>query len=205
MRARSGICGGGHTPDRYPEVSIEQAARLPSSAVAGYAMIHHLGITRDDTLLAHGAAGGVGSAAIQCCMWCACHWNRVSSQSRLSSITGWGAHPVDDTVDMVDVICKFGPITASADAAGGAASVAATVALLPAGRRAVTAWGDEYSNAAGIPWVSHPADELYQVTTLAVQGLLNIRIAEILSLSDAAVALEHIKAGHSPGKILLRP
>jgi NADPH:quinone reductase-like Zn-dependent oxidoreductase len=51
----------------------------------------------------------------------------------------------------------------------------------------------------------HPGDELHQVANLAAQGVLSIRIAETLPLSDAAVALEYIKAGHSPGKILLRP
>lgn len=46
-------------------VSIEQAASLPSSAVAGYSMIQNLGITSEDILLVHGAAGSVGSATVQ--------------------------------------------------------------------------------------------------------------------------------------------
>lgn len=190
---------------RPPEVSIEQAAGLPSSAVAGYSMVHHLGITKDDTLLVHGAAGGVGSAAVQVAVARGARVIGTASSANHDYLRSLGAHPVDYTSDMVDTIRRLGPVTASADAVGGAASVAATVELLPASGRAVTAWGDEHSHAAGIPWVSHPDDELHQVAKLAAQGLLHIRIAETLPLSDAAVALERIKAGHSPGKILLRP
>lgn len=186
-------------------VSIEQAAGLPSSAVAGYSMVHHLGISRADTLLVHGAAGGVGSAAVQVAVARGARVIGTASPSNHDYLRSLGAHAVDYTGDVENAIRRFGRITASADAVGGAASVAATVALLPAGGRAVTAWGDEHSHAAGIPWVNHPDDELHQVAKLAAQGLLNIRIAETLPLSDAAVALEHIKVGHSPGKILLRP
>lgn len=190
---------------RPPEVSIEQAAGLPSSAVAGYSMVQHLGITKDDTLLVHGAAGGVGSAAVQVAVARGARVIGTASAPNHDYLRSLGAHPVDYAGDMVSAIRRLGPITASADAVGGGTSVAVTIALLPAGGRAVTAWGDEHSHAAGISWVSHPADELHQVTNLAAQGFLNIRIAEILPLSDAAVALEQIKAGHSPGKILLRP
>ncbi|MFA3777095.1 NADP-dependent oxidoreductase [Yersinia sp. 1652 StPb PI] len=190
---------------RPPEVSIEQAAGLPSSAVAGYSMIHHLGITKADTLLVHGAAGGVGSAAVQVAVARGARVIGTSSPANHDYLRSLGAHPVDYTANMVDTIRRLGPITASADAVGGAASVATTVALLPAGGRAVTAWGDGHSHTAGIPWVSHPDDELHQVAKLAAQGLLNIRIAETLPLSEATVALEQIKAGHSLGKILLLP
>ncbi len=190
---------------RPPEIGIEQAAGLPSSAVTGYSMVHHLGINKDDILLVHGAAGCVGSAAVQIAVARGARVIGTASPANHDYLRSLGAQPVDYNDDLVTAIRRLGPITASADAIGGAASVAVTIALLPVGRRAVTAWGDEHSHAAGIPWVNHPDDELHQVAKLAAQGLLNIRIAEILPLSNAAIALENIKAGHSPGKILLRP
>lgn len=190
---------------RPPEVSVEQAAGLPSSAVAGYSMVHHLGITEEDTLLIHGAAGGVGSAAVQVAVARGARVIGTASRANHDYLKSLGASPVDYTTDMVATIRTLGTITASADAVGGAASVAATVTLLPGAGRAVTAWGDDHSRAAGIPWVSHPDDELHQVASLAAQALLKVRIAETLPLSNAAAALERIKAGRSHGKILLRP
>ena len=191
---------------RPPEISPEQAAGLPSSAVAGYSLVHQLDITRADTLLIHGAAGAVGSAAVQVAVGRGARVIGTASPANHDYLRSLGATPVAYGNDMVAAIRELGPITASADAVGGAAAVAATAALLPADRRrAVTAWGDEHSQAAGIPWVSHPADELHQVTRLAAQELLRVRIADILPLADAATALERLKTGHSAGKILLRP
>ncbi|MFT3691234.1 NADP-dependent oxidoreductase [Paenirhodobacter sp.] len=188
---------------RPPEISIEQAAGLPSSAVAGYSLVNYLDITGDDTLLVHGAAGAVGSAAVQVAIARGARVIGTASPANHDYLRRLGAEPVDYRGDMIGAIRKLGPVTASADAVGGAASVAATVALRPG--RAVTAWGDEHSRAAGIPWVRHPEDELQQATHLAARGLLHVRIAEILPLAEAATALERVRAGHSPGKILLRP
>ncbi|MEL6062726.1 MULTISPECIES: NADP-dependent oxidoreductase [unclassified Methylobacterium] len=190
---------------RPPEVGVEQAAGLPSSAVAGYSMIHHLGVTEDDTVLVHGAAGGVGSAAVQVAVARGARVVGTASPDNHDYLRSLGAHPIDYRADIVNAVRAFGPITASADAVGGAASVSATVALLPLGGRAVTAWGDAHSEAARIPWVAHPNDELHQVATLAARGQLTVRIADILPLADAAAALKRVKAGHNRGKILLRP
>lgn len=190
---------------RPPKVSIEQAAGIPSSAVAGYSMVHQLGITKDDTLLVHGAAGAVGSAAVQVAVARGARVIATAAPTNHDYLRSLGARPVDYSTDLVNAVRELGTITASADAVGGAASVAATRALLPVGRRVVTAWGDEHSDAAGIPWVRHPEDELSQVAMLAAHGLLRVRIAEILPLSKAAVALKRIKEGHTPGKVLLRP
>lgn len=190
---------------RPPEVSIVQAAGLPSSAVAGYSLIDHLRITERDTLLIHGAAGNVGSAAVQIAVARGARVIGTASVANHDYLRSLGAHPVDYRADVVREVKDLGTITASADAVGGAASVAATVSLLPEGGRAVTAWGDAHSRAAGIPWVSHPSDELHQVARLAAQGSLQVRIAEVLPLREAATALERVKSGHAQGKILLRP
>jgi hypothetical protein len=105
----------------------------------------------------------------------------------------------------VDALRALGPITASADAVGDRDSVAATRAVLIPGGRAVTAWGDEHSYAAGIPWVRHPDDELVQAVALAVRGALTVRIGETFPLALAADALRLSQTGHSSGKILLLP
>lgn len=106
---------------------------------------------------------------------------------------------------LIDALSGLGPITASADAVGGAASVAATRGALAPGSRAVTAWGDKHSHAAGIPWVRHPDDELEQTVTIAARGALTVRIGETYPLAHAADALQLSKTGRAQGKILLRP
>ncbi|ALG86422.1 NADP-dependent oxidoreductase [Gordonia phthalatica] len=190
---------------RPSTVSPEQAAGLPSSGVAGYSLIHHLGVTAEDTVLIHGAAGSVGAAAVQIAVACGARVIRTASPANHAYLRSIGAEPVAYGPDLIDAVQGLGDVTAVADAVGGPDPVAATTHLLPTMRRAVTVWGDRYSTAAGIPWVDHPADELERTVELAAAGRLTVRIAEILPLDDAAIAFSHSRSGHSPGKILLRP
>lgn len=189
---------------RPPTVSPEQAAGLPSSGVAGYSLIHHLGITDADTLLVHGAAGSVGSAAAQIAIGRGARVIGTASPENHDYLRSIGAIPIDYENDLVEAVKAAGFITASADAVGGQDSVKATTELLPSASRAVTAWGDEFSHAAGIPWVEHPEDELERTVELAATGELIVRIAKTLPLADAATAFALSMTAHTPGKILLR-
>lgn len=189
---------------RPQTTSREQAAGLPSSAVAGYSLIHHLGITGADTLLVHGAAGSVGSAAAQIAVARGARVIGTASPANHDYLRSIGAIPVNYENDLVDAIKSAGVITASADAVGGQCSVHATTELLASTSRAVTVWGDEFSRAAGIPWVEHPADELERTVELAADGKLVVRVAATLPLADAATAFTLSMTAHTPGKILLR-
>ncbi len=186
-------------------MGLEQAASLPSSAVAGYSMVQNLGITSEDTLLVHGAAGSVGAATVQIAVDRGARVIGTASPRNHDYLRSLGAIPITYGGDLEAALRDLGPITASADAVGGRASVAATRAVLAAGGRAVTAWGDEHSHAAGIPWVRHPDDELEQTLALAMRGALTVRISETFPLAQAADALLRSRTLHSAGKILLAP
>lgn len=190
---------------RPPSIAPDQAAGLPSSGVAGYSMIDNLDLGPGDTVVVHGAAGGVGSAAVQAAIARGATVIGTASPANHAYLESLGAKPVDYAGDVVHQIQRIGTVTASADAIGGEPSVRATVALLGQHARAVTAWGDQHSEAAGIPWVHHPDDELEQTTRLAAEGALRIRIDDCLPLRDAAVALSRVQNGHSQGKLLLHP
>ncbi|MCT1615501.1 zinc-binding dehydrogenase [Kocuria indica] len=190
---------------RPAQLSIEQAAGLPSSAVAGYSMIQNLAITSKDTLLVHGASGSVGSAAAQIALERGASVIGTASTSNHDYLRSLGVIPVVYGDHLVDALRDLDPITASADAVGGAESVAATRAVLIPGGHAVTAWGDRHSQRAGIPWVQHPHDELHQTVALASKGALTVRIAETFALSQATDALRLSQTRHPAGKILLAP
>lgn len=190
---------------RPASMSIEQAAGLPSSAVAGYSMIQNLGITSADTLLVHGAAGSVGAAAVQVAVDRGALVVGTASPRNHDYLRSLGATPVAYGDGLIDILRSFEPFTASADAVGGRDSVTTTRAVLATTGRAVTAWGDEHSHAAGIPWVRHPDDELAQTVTLATRGALTVRIGETFPLARAGDALRLSQTLHSVGKILLTP
>ncbi|MDI9900331.1 NADP-dependent oxidoreductase [Rhodococcus sp. IEGM 1409] len=190
---------------RPEAVSIEQAAALPSSAVAGYSLVQNLRITDEDTLLVHGAAGSVGAATVQIALDQGARVIGTASARNHNYLRSLGAIPVLYGDALASALRRLGPITASADAVGGRESVDATRAVLVEGGRAVTAWGDEHSRAADIPWVRHPDDELEQTVAIAARGALTVRIGETFPLESAADALELSHTGHPAGKILLAP
>lgn len=190
---------------RPETVSVEQAAALPSSAVAGYSMIDNLGITSKDTLLVHGAAGSVGAAAVQIALDRGARVIGTASTRNHDYLRSLGATPVTYGDRLEAALRDLDPITASADAVGGQASVAVTRDVLAPGGRTVTAWGDEHSHAAGIPWVQHPDDELEQTVALAARGALTVRIGATFPVAETADALRLSQTGHPAGKILLAP
>jgi NADPH:quinone reductase-like Zn-dependent oxidoreductase len=52
------------------EMSLEKAAAMPVTYITAHHMLHHLGnLKSTDTVLIHGGAGGVGTAALQLCQW----------------------------------------------------------------------------------------------------------------------------------------
>lgn len=190
---------------RPESMSIEQAAALPSSAVAGYSMVQNLRITSEDTLLVHGAAGSVGAATVQIAVDRGARVIGTASPRNHDYLRALGATPIAYGDGLAEALRGLDPITASADAVGGRESVAATRAVLAQNGRAVTAWGDEHSHVAGIPWVRHPDDELEQTVALAIRGALTVRIGETFPLATAADALRLSQTRQPTGKILLAP
>lgn len=183
---------------------IDQAAGLPSSAVAGYSIIHQLGITADDVLLIHGAAGSVGSAAAQIAIAEGATVIGSASGRNHEFLHSLGVIPVTYGPDFATDVRKIAEITAAADAVGGQGPAEATSALLGPHPRTVTVWETRYSLAAGIPGLRHPDDELERVVEYALAGALRIRIADDYAYEDVRRALEASMTMHVPGKILLR-
>jgi NADPH:quinone reductase-like Zn-dependent oxidoreductase len=52
------------------EMTLEAAAAMPVTYITAHHMLHHLGnLDSNDSVLIHGGAGGVGTAALQICRW----------------------------------------------------------------------------------------------------------------------------------------
>lgn len=188
------------------DLPVDQAAGLPSSAVAGYSIIHQLGITANDVLLIHGAAGSVGSAAAQIAISEGATVIGSASTKNHEFLRSLGVIPVEYGPNLVADVRNIAEPSAAADAVGGQGPAEATRALLGSHPhpRTVTVWGTRYSQAAGIPGLRHPDDELERVVEYALDGTLTVRIADDYAFEDARGALEASMTMHVPGKILLR-
>lgn len=91
------------------EVGLDVAASIPVTYLTAHHMLHHLGhLTKDDSVLIHGGAGGVGTAALQICQWAGVSkvWATASGH-KSSTIETYGGIAIDrHNEDFVEIIKK---------------------------------------------------------------------------------------------------
>ena len=89
------------------EMSLEKAASMPVTYMTAHHMLHYLGnLKPTDTVLIHGGAGGVGTAALQLCQWAGVSkvWATASGQ-KAETIRKFGGIPIDrHNEDFVEII-----------------------------------------------------------------------------------------------------
>ena len=186
-------------------IDFDQAASLPVAAGTAYSAVRQVQVGEGDILLVHGAAGGVGSAAVQIAKALGARVIGTASERNHDYLRSIGAEPVAYGDGLVDRVRALGTITASVDAVGGEATVAATKELLSDLGRAVTAVTDENSTAAGIAPVVKREDAVTATAKLAADGALRFEIQERIPLAEAARALETSYGKHVRGKLILVP
>jgi NADPH:quinone reductase-like Zn-dependent oxidoreductase len=88
-------------------ISLEVAAAIPVTYLTAHHMLHHLGhMTKEDSVLIHGGAGGVGTAALQICKWAGVNkvWATASGH-KAPTIEELGGVAIDrHNQDFVEVI-----------------------------------------------------------------------------------------------------
>ena len=89
------------------DMSLEKAASMPVTYITAHHILHHLGnLKSTDTVLIHGGAGGVGTAALQLCQWAGVSkvWATASGHKG-DIIRKYGGVPIDrHNQDFVEVI-----------------------------------------------------------------------------------------------------
>jgi len=90
-------------------MGLDAAAAMPVTYLTAHHMLHHLGhLKQGETVLIHGGAGGVGTAALQLCQWAGIDnvW-ATASGSKSEIIESFGGIPIDrHNQDFVSIIKK---------------------------------------------------------------------------------------------------
>ena len=91
------------------EISLETAAAMPVTYLTAHHMLHHLGhLDEHESVLIHGGAGGVGTAALQLCQWAGVRkvW-ATASGSKSEIIESYGGRAIDrHNQDFVSIVKK---------------------------------------------------------------------------------------------------
>ncbi|MER5899186.1 zinc-binding dehydrogenase [Streptomyces mirabilis] len=186
-------------------LSWEQAAALPLTGLTAYqAITRVLDVRPGESLLVHGAAGGVGSMAVQIAVARGATVLGADAADRAEFLRGLGATPVGDDEQVADRVRTIVPggIDAVFDTVGRGMLARATAAGHDVTRYASTV---DITDPRTRPVFARlvPAD-LHAVTELAARGHLLPHVGAVLPLSEAADAHRLAATRHGKGRIVLR-
>ncbi|MET9223816.1 NADP-dependent oxidoreductase [Streptomyces sp. NPDC003300] len=192
-------------------LSWEQAAALPVAAETAYRALDMLKVRPGETLLIHGAAGGVGTVAVQFAVARGVKVVGTASEANHEHLRALGAVPVaygDGLVERVRVAAPEG-IDAALDAAGRGDALQASVELTGGTERVLSIADAPGAGKLGVRFTSG-AEGYYgepafaEALALFAADKLTIAVHEVFPLEAAADAQRASEAGHLTGKIVLK-
>ena len=186
-----------------------QSAALPHVSLTAWQALFGLGnLTEGQTVLIHGAAGGVGHVAVQLAKWRGAKVIGTASRNLdflrelgVDEIIDYSAVPFEEVARDVDVVI---------DTIGGDVQERSCMVLKPKGIlvSVIQTPSDEmtarYGVRSAMVYSTPPIGEvLTQVATLADTGVLKPYVSAVLPLADVRQAHEMIEGKHTRGKIVL--
>lgn len=198
-------------------LSWEQAGGLMAAGVTAVHVLEAIGLGKDESVLIHGAAGGVGLMAVQLAVARGATALATASPARHELLRDLGAIPIAYGAGLADRVHAAAPegVHAAADLVGTDEAVDVSVELVADRSRIATIAGFGRGAQAGIKLLgggpgADPGTEIraaarLQLTEAAEAGRLRVLIAGSYPLSEAAAAHRQIMTGHTSGKIVLVP
>jgi len=185
-----------------------EAAAIPQAGLTSWqALFDHGHLESGQTVVIHGAAGGVGSVGVQLARWAGAHvigTGRAGSRQRVLEL---GA---DDFVDVEQDGWEtaIGPVDVVYDAIGGEV-LARSPAIVKPGGALVTVMAPLHTDRDDIRVVHFVRDpsgaQLREITRLVDQGTLRPQVGAVYRLADAREAFMAKSTQHIPGKVVLTP
>lgn len=200
-----------------PTLDWPNAAAL---LVAGTAASHALSAVAagtGDTLLVHGAAGGVGSLLTQLARIKGVRVIGTASPANHDYLERIGAVPVAYGPGLADRVRRLAPagVDASVDTVGTDEALDVAVALVSDRRRVATIAGFGHGSKLGVRLLGNgpgadPGTELRRaarkrLVELAGQGRLTVRVGATYHLADAGKAHRAAMDRHVRGRVVLLP
>jgi NADPH:quinone reductase-like Zn-dependent oxidoreductase len=190
-----------------PQMSFEQAAALPTAyGTAALALFEVGRLRRNQRVLIHAGAGGVGSMAVQLAHLAGCHVIATASAKNIERVKSLGADEVIDyrtqslehvrDIDLVLDTLGDDTLEASWHVLGAGGRIASLVDFDITSR-------DEHAGefvffSTAVPFLPK-AIEQFQA------GDLQVLIDSTFPLAEARGAVEKVATAHACGKVLIRP
>jgi NADPH:quinone reductase-like Zn-dependent oxidoreductase len=200
----------GNLVPRPANVSWEQAGALFVAGTTAYAAVRSVALSAGDTVVISGAAGGVGSIAVQLARNAGAKVIGLSSDANHKWLADRGVTPVTygDGVENRIRAASGGKIDAFIDTFGGG-YVELALKLGVAPNRIDTVIDFAAAAKYGVKTEGNheaaTADVLAQLAGLLAAGRLEIPIARVYRLAEVREAYRDLEQRHTRGKIVLEP
>jgi hypothetical protein len=186
----------------------------------GTTAVHALTVTRvgsGDTVVIHGASGGVGLLTVQLALEAGARVIGTASESGHACLRELGAEPVTYGAGLLERIQAIAPdgVDASVDAVGGDEALDTSLALVADRDRIVTLLASPRAFDSGINVIGNapgadPGTEIraaarLELARLAEQGKLHVVVAATYPFAEAVAEHTALATGHTHGKIILVP
>ncbi|MEU9074996.1 NADP-dependent oxidoreductase [Kitasatospora sp. NPDC004745] len=186
----------------------EQAGSLSASGQTAHMALRLLGVGPGDTVLVHGASGGVGTVAVQLARAWGATVIGTAGERNHAYLRGLGAVPVAYGEGLVERVRAVAPqgVDAAFDAAGRGA-LEASVELVADRARIGTVVDYPGAERLGVRGLraERTAARLAELVGLWEAGGLRLEVAEAFPLERAADAHRMVGTGHVRGKVVLVP
>ncbi|MEU4509094.1 NADP-dependent oxidoreductase [Nonomuraea wenchangensis] len=189
-----------------PGVPWEVAGGLTAGVQTAELALDELGLKEGETLLVHGAAGAVGTAAVQIARMRGARVIGTAREVNHEHLRELGAEPVAYGEGLADRVRALAPggVDAALDGAGGHA-LEVSLELVADPGRVVTLV--EHGRAAGLGVRTvrgeRTAERLGRYARLYAEGRFAFPVRRTYALAEAADAHREVETGHGRGKVVL--
>jgi len=200
-----------------PAFAWEKAGGLMVGGTTAFHLLEATRVAAGETVLVHGASGGVGSIAVQLGVGRGARVIGTASPRNHDYLRSLGAEPVAHGPGLLERVRELAPegVAAAVDTSGTDEALDASVALVADRSRVATIAGFGRGAELGVqllgggpgadPGTAVRAAARHALVDLVIAGKLDVRVGATFPLEQAADAHRAGMAGHSSGRIVLLP
>ncbi len=187
-------------------VGFLEAAGVPLAGLTARQVVEELAVGPGDTVLVHGASGGVGTFAIQLANLRGARVIGTASVVNHEYLRSLGAEPICYGFGLVEAVRTYAPegVDAVIDLVGGEALELTPLLLRRPGRVVSIVDAARVKELGGVYVFVRPnVGQLRELAHLIDEGRLHVAIEQVFPYQDAAEAHMLVAEGHVRGKVVL--
>jgi alcohol dehydrogenase len=190
-------------------VDFIEAAALPLTAISAYqALAEHMNLQKDQKVLIHGGAGGIGSLAIQIAKQIGAYIATTVAAEDMDFVKALGADEMIDykTEDFSELLQDY---DAAFDTVGGETNVKSYKILKNGGALVsmLEAQNEELVKEKSINYTQQQTaatpQRLQRITDLVESGSLKVHVDKTFPLDSASEAFDYWRTNHPRGKVVI--